>query len=247
MKIRNFHAGGAKTVERSFVQKERSEHDSELIMLWPTPVYLGKNNEQPNWHAALNQSIQDKVADREFRGDWFNADFFSLSLDGIEGFKTFLRMHVLRRIEFEIADSSRVRLTWNWNGWVNVLPGSTWHQPHIHEKSTLSFVYYLKVDENIDRAQLTENALKGDIRGGVLQFLDPRGSAPYMSCETIDNVFSSAVRIIPENGLLVLFPSFLSHFVAPITSEAVRISIAGNVFNIKSSPTDAARTDTSPR
>jgi uncharacterized protein (TIGR02466 family) len=234
MRIRNFHSGGVKTVARSFVEKSALEQEPELLLLWPTPVYLAKNEDLSAWHAVLNKSIAEKMLNREFRGDWFNADFFSsLVMDGKEGFTTFLRKHVLSRIKHEIDDTGLRNLTWNWNGWVNVLPGSTWHQPHIHEKSTLSFVYYLKVDENIDRARLTADATRGDVRGGIIQFMDPRGSAPYMSCETVDNVFSSCVRIIPENGLLLIFPSFLSHLVAPTTSDEVRVSIAGNVFNIK--------------
>lgn len=231
MKIRNFHSGGSKTIERSFIDQSGLAQDPELLMLWPTPVYMARNNDLVGWHAALEDSISK--ANREFRADWFKADFFSLKMEGVDGFANFLRRNVFKRIAHEVDNIDQYNTTWSWNGWVNALPGDTWHQPHIHEKSTLSWVYYVKVDAGLDRAKLAAEARKGDIRGGILQFLDPRGSAPYMACETVDNVFNSAVRVIPIKGLLIIFPSFLNHFVAPFVSNESRISIAGNVFNIK--------------
>lgn len=234
MKVRNFHSGGSKTIERTFIDPSKLEQDPEMLMLWPTPIYLVKNDDLSGWHATLEESITR--ANREFRADWFNADFFSLKLDGLEGFCEFLRRNVFKRIAHEIDDIDRYNVTWNWNGWVNALPGDTWHQPHIHERSTLSWVYYIKFDASIDRGKLVAEARKGDTRGGIIQFLDPRGSAPYMACEAVDHVFSSAVRVIPAKGVLIVFPSFLAHFVAPRVSEDPRISIAGNVYNIKAIP-----------
>lgn len=234
MRERNFHNGGSKTIAKSFVDQSQFGQDPELLMLWPTPVYLVRNTDLSGWHAALADGISK--TNREFRADWHNSDFFSLKLNGVEGFADFLRQNLLKRIAREVENMDQLKVTWEWDGWVNALPGNSWHMPHIHERSTFSFVYYVQADTNIDRAKLIADTRKDDIQGGVLQFMDPRGAAPYMACQTVDTTYSSAVRIIPANGLLIIFPSFLAHLVAPIQSQDLRISISGNVFNIMAIP-----------
>jgi hypothetical protein len=234
MKIRNFDNGGQKTASASFIDLDGVGPSGELLLLWSTPIYLCQHNQAASsWDTALKEEIEQRAkGGREFRADWRKSDFMRWEGPGVVGFREYLRFHIEARIAHELPLISSTHLEWNWNGWVNDRTGSAWHAPHIHEKSTLSFIYYVKAPD-IHREMAIANAGRGEVSDGVLQFLDPRGASPYMSCEVIDNVLSSAVRIIPRPGLLVIFPSFLSHFVAPAGKIDRRVSVAGNVFQIR--------------
>lgn len=235
MKVRSQYRGGSKTNLSSFIDEANIDPSGELLLLWPTPIYLYRHDPAGSpWHDDLRNEISRRSSvERTFRADWKRSDFFTWSGPGMDGFRAFLREHVRTRIAFDVNEKNVDRIKWDWNGWVNILPKNGWHQPHIHEKSTLSFIYYIQVVSKIEIAHMTTGIERGEAGGGILQFADPRGAAPYMAAECIDNVSSASVRLCPAEGLLCIFPSFLSHFVAPNTTSDGRISIAGNVFGIK--------------
>ena len=110
--------------------------------------------------------------------------------------------------------------------WSNKNGKGHWNMRHQHFHQTiptfLSGVYYVSVPEN----------------SGVIRFFDPRGS---MTAESLDQeyYFNSAPYqyLQPEDGMLVLFPSWLEHDVTPNQNDEDedRYSIA---FNIMMSPPD---------
>jgi len=65
---------------------------------------------------------------------------------------------------------------------------------------------------------------------GQIQFEDPRGMAQIMG---IEDSMSVSLALQPEAGMLVIFPSWLQHFVHPFHGKSRRVSIAFNT-NIKS-------------
>ena len=235
MKMRSLYQGGLKKSRAGILDPVNCDPAGELLLLWPTPIYIFRNDPQHcSWHVDLVQEIVQRIEDEKgFRANWKKSDFFKWRTPKVEEFMAFLRQHIDKRIEFDVKPRAVDTFEWGWKAWVNVLPQGGWHQPHIHEKSTLSFIYYLEVPSTVTPASILADLERGEVSGGVLQFQDPRGSSPYMSCEGIDTVASAAVRLLPSDGVLCIFPSFLSHFVAPNTSDNRRISIAGNVFGIK--------------
>ena len=64
----------------------------------------------------------------------------------------------------------------------------------------------------------------------MLQFLDPRGSIkPYsMGVSELKKTFNDKFSIVPEEKTLIIFPSWLQHWVTPNLEEEDRISIACN-------------------
>ena len=240
MKIKNgnnseyFHSAIPSGMEGSFIDPASINDTGTLVHLWPTMFFLRKiKTEKASWHIALNNDIisATEKGDRSFKGDWRKSDFMTWKSPAAAAFRTFLADSVRRRIAMSLGESAN--FTWQWNGWVNLKSGFEWHQPHIHEKSTLSFVYYLEAPPPLDQRVLRTSVLEGGPIGGMIQFQDPRGAAPYMSCELVDNVHSSVVRLVPLSGLLIIFPSYISHLVTPVSSTERRISIAGNIFRIE--------------
>jgi uncharacterized protein (TIGR02466 family) len=103
------------------------------------------------------------------------------------------------------------------NLWINISQTSAFNRPHIHSDSILSGVYY--VDCNAD--------------SGSIVFLHPSIAQKILINEsTVDSFtkFSASTNFVtPGIGRLVLFPSWLEHYVEPNLSTDERISIAFNI------------------
>ena len=102
--------------------------------------------------------------------------------------------------------------------WVNVNRYRDYNLTHTHGKTEWSFVYYVKVPE----------------KSGNLVLVDPRvrrlNSVVNGFIENHDNPFTHDIFIAtPEEGLLILFPGWLEHYVQYNSSKQPRISISGNV------------------
>ena len=99
--------------------------------------------------------------------------------------------------------------------WSNVLkPGET-HRPHTHSNNMLSGVYYV-------------DAVK---TSGII-FTDPRPQAgviqPDVNKQILDN--ASIVKYDSATNRMILFPSWLQHYVPVNETNKNRISIAFNIM-----------------
>jgi uncharacterized protein (TIGR02466 family) len=102
------------------------------------------------------------------------------------------------------------------NAWANLLRRGNYNAVHNHPESCWSGVYYVDAGSRDPKVPLS----------GVLEFLDPR---PFVEMVyTPGAPFGRPVRIEPENGLMVLFPSWLYHQVHPYAGDEARIAIAFN-------------------
>ena len=62
---------------------------------------------------------------------------------------------------------------------------------------------------------------------GLIEFVDPRGATNMVA--TPGRPFDQKVRLRPRAGEMILFPSWLQHYVNPYEGSDVRISIALNI------------------
>lgn len=100
--------------------------------------------------------------------------------------------------------------------WANIgAPGSQ-HKRHCHPNNYLSGVYYVRVPE----------------AGNVIQFDDPRPYwqhvAPDVTEQTPEN--SNTITFTVKEGMLIVFPSWLFHYVPKNNSDEQRISISFNAM-----------------
>ena len=101
------------------------------------------------------------------------------------------------------------------DGWVNINDTGAYNTPHRHTGFTWSGSYYVQVPANPSG------------RSGVIEFIDPRGHDLVQTlgdCEA----FASKLQNRPQAGMLVIFPSYLMHWVYPNEEAEQRISIAFN-------------------
>jgi uncharacterized protein (TIGR02466 family) len=103
------------------------------------------------------------------------------------------------------------------NAWANIQDHGGYNEAHVHPFSLFSAVYYLKVTN----------------KSGRINFKDPRlGLQNHIFASSSNppppNNFSS-IKIQPEEGLLLIFPSWLEHFTELNYDSSERISIAMNI------------------
>ena len=91
--------------------------------------------------------------------------------------------------------------------WVNVMPKNCYHAFHLHPNSVVSGTYYVTVPKG----------------SGPLRIEDPRAGL-FMACppRTLQH------DLIPREGDVILFESWLKHEVPPHSCEESRVSVSFN-------------------
>jgi len=116
--------------------------------------------------------------------------------------------NVTKRVDPELL---RLRLF----AWMNSNPPGSYNAPHTHPMAHWSGVYYVKQPE-VEKEQ-----------SGQIELLDPRSDLPNWRILG-GPAFRPKRRIRPESGELIIFPSYLSHWVYPNESREDRVTIAFN-------------------
>jgi uncharacterized protein (TIGR02466 family) len=99
--------------------------------------------------------------------------------------------------------------------WMNMNPTGGFNAPHTHPGAHWSGVYYV-------RQPTVETG-----NSGMIEFLDPRSDLPAWRILQA-KAFRSKRKIRPEAGEIVLFPSYLVHWVYPNETGEERVTIAFN-------------------
>jgi len=100
-------------------------------------------------------------------------------------------------------------------GWINVLGPGGLNTPHDHPAWVWSGSYYVRVPESDDQ------------RSGSIEFFDSRTNVRSLTVEGAP-CFASKFSVKPREGMLLLFPSYLRHWVYPNENAEERISVAFN-------------------
>jgi len=111
--------------------------------------------------------------------------------------------------------------SWDVIAWANANQRGNFNRAHDHlgARSLWSGIYYVDVGQLSPHATVTGRTIFED-----------RSLVPK---EIVNNpdLYEREVRILPENGLMVIFPASLYHSVEPYSGEDVRITIAFNLWN----------------
>jgi uncharacterized protein (TIGR02466 family) len=138
----------------------------------------------------------------------------------------------LRRMIRAIAGENRFTGTLSLSAWATVCRVGSYHAPHSHPDSAWSGVYYVDPGSDSPDGSLS----------GMLEFLDPRAGAEAVRAP--GDPYGEPVRVRPQAGLLVIFPSWLYHWVHPYQGEAPRVAVS---FNASVGALAANRTNTDGR
>tara|TARA_B110000483_G_scaffold217647_1_gene270237 strand:+ start:891 stop:1463 length:573 start_codon:yes stop_codon:yes gene_type:complete len=104
--------------------------------------------------------------------------------------------------------------------WINLNQNNNVTKPHFHANSLLSGIFYIKCKNS-----------------GPIVFMHPVAAQQYVINSDIINEYnkftSADISVEPEVGKLIIFPSWLVHYVQNNLDDSDRISIA---FNIELTP-----------
>lgn len=210
------------------------EQATRVLSAFETPIVMC----QRTGVEAVNDGLRRIILDREERdqgvkksnsGGWHSRhDLLAWGGDDIETLTSWIREAVADvTVANDTVDRDRIVFT-KLRAWANVSRRGNFNKTHNHPSSDWSGVYYVTLGE--PDADVPDN--------GTIEFLDPRGGAVGM-LSTIGQQFGQKIRIAPQPGLLLLFPSWLLHSVNPYEGPGERISIAFNA-SIKQAPRQMA-------
>lgn len=166
---------------------------------------------------ALKMREQDPGVNRSNVGGWHSGEikkYFD------EAPLNWIHQQIVAGAESGITQSRQIEASFNvqiGSAWFVINQKHAWNSPHTHMPSQWSGVIYLSVNE--------ENAGK---QGGRIVFVDPIPLGPAYR-----NLINA--QIDPVEGLMLIFPSYLTHMVAPHSSDHERISLSFNFHALQKS------------
>lgn len=195
---------------------------TRFVPSFPTPVYKLRLPEA----ARINPELKETVLAMERRypskgysnfGGWHSgygfADWGGASLQEL--------LAAARKLAARATRTRQRRLgpeAWDIKCWANVIRRGHANDLHTHVGCYWSGAYYVSVGAAGNRPEI----------GGQLVFHDPRNGAVTLELPAAGGPQSHPV-VAPEEGVLVMFPSWLPHSVTPYFGDDVRISIGVNL------------------
>ena len=118
-----------------------------------------------------------------------------------------LAIYLLENESLDSGYFSSIGTEYLFNLWAIELHKEGFQRPHIHSDAWVSGVFYPKISSDV-----TENA--GSIQFGISNH---------------NNEFKVIKTVVPKEGMLLLFPSYLSHRTLPTATDSRRVSLAFDI------------------
>jgi uncharacterized protein (TIGR02466 family) len=174
---------------------------------------------------TMNEALQALILAKEASygslgrgniGGWHSrTDFLNSPEPAVAALTTWLTWAVGPMIDATAGPGS-FQGTLSVSAWATICRAGAYHAPHSHPDSAWSGVYYVDAGLSDPDRSLS----------GVLEFLDPRARVEVVSAP--GGPSGEPVRVRPEAGLIVIFPSWLYHWVHPYAGHTPRIAVSFN-------------------
>lgn len=199
------------------------EYPNGLLLAWPTPI-LSRQIDEPDLLADLKSAILTREKNhpegivRALVNGWHSeTDLMDWPDAPISTLRD--RLSVALTDFFAMMNSGRpITGAAHITAWANVSRRGGFHRLHTHHSSMVSGVFYVDIG--------TPDPDDTDFNGSI-SFVDPRVAVEMVQLP--GRPFGDKLKMDPKPGSLLLFPSWLQHFVDPFRGEGTRISIAFNV------------------
>ena len=174
---------------------------------------------------AMNQDLRTTILAEEVNqvslgrsniGGWHSRpDFLNRSEPSVDALSQWITWAV-RKMIAATAGGDEIKGILSVSAWATICREGAYHAPHSHPDSAWSGVYYVDAGTPSPDRHLS----------GVLEFLDPRAGVEAVTAP--GDPYGDPVRVWPESGLLVIFPSWLFHWVHPYIGKTPRIAVSFN-------------------
>jgi uncharacterized protein (TIGR02466 family) len=208
------------------MQPEHKLSDS-ISLAFATPFLRRKFPGAEQVNEGLKRAIFDKECGDADQGrslvkGWHSRDdLLDWPYPEIRTFRSWIGVAIQEMTQFarpEIAAGPAVHVDLDGGAWANIVRDGSYHKIHNHPNCDWSGVYYVAVG-NPDPNGPPEN--------GMIEFLDPRMGVTSPGRSGPEAM--PKLRVPPEPGVMLLFPSWLYHYVNTFHGTGERISIAFNV------------------
>jgi uncharacterized protein (TIGR02466 family) len=199
-----------------------------VMKLFPTPVVMATMPDAEALNAELKRIILareevNESVERSNRGGWQSSwDLHEWGGGPMQKVLAYARS-IVDDITVDRVGKKHT-IAWRYNCWANINRSGHGNQFHTHPGALWSVSYY--VDDGGTGADPS--------LGGEFEIQDPRGVATVMYAPQLtfpgpDGAgLGESQRLNPQSGMLLVFPSWLSHGVCPYRGTRERISIAIN-------------------
>jgi uncharacterized protein (TIGR02466 family) len=196
--------------------------EKQVALSYPTPIGRFRMPDAESVNRDLRELIlnKEKTAPSDNYanvGGWHSqADLLDWPVPAVATLKGWILEAVAHMVAVSSdgkAPRGMVRVT----AWANVARDGHYHRVHNHPSSAWSGVYYVNAGGDAPGHPLS----------GVLELCDPRAFTEMVS--TPGSPFGQRVIFRAEAGTMIVFPSWLYHFVNPFHGDGERISVAFNV------------------
>lgn len=201
---------------------DQTTHKNPVTARWHfgIPIYEKKLPNYSSRAASIVQHLyrikdRDQGVTRSNQGGWHSSNTLHLTRHQDTRWLIMRLLQVSTNIikSFEGERSFKdIRMV---AAWANINYRGDWNAPHEHLPCTWSGVFYA------DAGEYQEGAPENDLDGQLL-FFDPLPLGQEWKRPPVSGYK-------PRTGTMLLFPSFLTHMVAPYHGEKPRISIAFNM------------------
>jgi uncharacterized protein (TIGR02466 family) len=194
-------------------------HSSE--MLFATPLLRFRVPDHSVLDAALlfegeRLRGESEGVRKSNRGGWHSeGNLFSSKVACIATLRSLVEAAVIEATRKVTSKVDPASLGMKLFAWMNVNPPGGFNAPHTHPGAHWSGVYY------VSQPQVDQGT------SGMIEFLDPRSDLPNWRLFKA-KAFRPKRKFRPEAGEIVLFPSYLVHWVYPNETRDERVTIAFN-------------------
>tara|TARA_B100000408_G_scaffold138198_1_gene131176 strand:+ start:285 stop:872 length:588 start_codon:yes stop_codon:yes gene_type:complete len=190
----------------------------ELTLTFPTEIWVGNTTDIDNERLSeiiLEREQSEPSNNLSNVGGWQSSD----DLNKDESFSNVVRyvfdccQPIFEKSQYK--DGLKIFIS---NMWCNVNRQRDFNKNHLHGLCDWSFAYYVSVPKD----------------SGNIVFCDPRVRRQMANQDRFLKNYSNNFQhgeysTSPSEGSIVVFPSYLEHYVQPNQSELPRISISGNI------------------
>lgn len=209
------------------MRPEQQAVEQGLVSLWATHFLQRRipNSEAANnvlLDLILQQEVKHSSQNNDLTTDYLAQNFLNTEHPVVEWLQKCLNHGVSEYLQLCKIDYS---VDWTLQAWANINRRGDYHNVHNHPHSYLSGTYYIAMPTSASREHLS----RADLNPGAISFYDPRAQANMLAIKG-DAQVDPEYRVLPEPGMLLLWPSFVHHMVHPNLSDELRVSVSFNVI-----------------